>query len=174
MEPNSDQLLLPFAEKEYIDIGRTMRILGVCHSTVRKLYATGEIEIIDYEFRARKRVRYASVVALCDRLRTIYAIADRRPRLDASYLRHRDEDLLPFPLTDTIYAEDVERVLGYSDTTVLRVLAEGRFDAYKLASCWRVSRSSLARYMAQVRDREKLPMKSEISRTYSLLTGANL
>lgn len=144
------QLLLPFAEREYIDVKRAARILGVSHSTTLELHRDGEIEMIDYAKHKRKRVRYQSVVDFCDRLRKKHSIADRRPRLDAPFLRHRDDDLLPFSIEDTIGMEEVMEILGYSSRTpVYLMIEEGRFEAYQISNRnpWRISRSSLALYL---------------------------
>lgn len=153
MVPRYEQFLLPFAEKEYVDVRRAAHILGVCGETIYNLWEAGAIEIIDYKKRKRKRVRYASIVAFCDRLRRDYHIKDRRPELASAILRHRDADLLPFPLTDTMSADDAARVLGYdSKKCVYDLIDEGAFEAYKIStiSPWRISRSSLAAFLEQV------------------------
>lgn len=166
MTLNRDQLLLPFAEREYIDVKRAARILGVSEWSVRDLYSSGHIQMIDYAKRKRKRVNYQSIVDLCDRLRKKYCIEDRRPQLAASFFRHRDADLLPFPLEDTINLEHVAMILGYASTTpVYLMIEEGRFDAYQLSSRspWRISRSSLAHYLQSVRSRATTPEFSRSS-----------
>lgn len=134
---------------------RAMRILGLSHSAVRSLFLHEKIAIIDYRKQSRKRVRYSSIVDLCDRLRREYGIKDRRPKLDSPHFRHRDEDLLPFPLSDTIYIKEVQEILGYaSRTPIYKMIEEGRFEAYKLAA-WRFSRASLAAYLDRVHERER-------------------
>jgi excisionase family DNA binding protein len=166
MTLNVDQLLLPFAEKEYIDVRRAARILGVTYMTIPNLYAAGRIEMIDYAKHKRKRVKYASVVALCDRLREHFGIPDRRAPLPVPYFRHRDEDLLPFPLSDTIYVEEVARILGYdSPSPVRQMIDEGRFEAYKISgfSPWRISRTSLAAYLQGVHEHARLTPPQVIS-----------
>jgi len=153
---NRNQLLLPFAEKEYIDTARAAKILGVTDVTVLSLYNAGYIEVIDYAPRKRKRVRYQSIVDFCDRLRKQYSIADRRPPLSNPILRHRDSDLLPFPLEDTITIEEVCEILGYSSPTAVRqMIEEGRFEAYQFfpGSPWRISKTSLAAYLERVHSR---------------------
>jgi hypothetical protein len=149
--PNESQILLPFAEREYIDVGRTAKILGVSHGTVTTLHAQGKIEIIEYAKRAWKRVLYRSVVDFCDSLRIRYAIADRRPKLSHHMFRHRDEDLLPFPLTDTISPKEAMHYVHYtSPTSLTKLIEEGHFDAYRLmlgSSWWRISRTSFASYL---------------------------
>lgn len=153
-----DQLLLPFAEREYIDVKRAARILGVGLTTITDLYAVARIEMIDYAKHKRKRVRYSSIVDLCDQLRKQYGIDDRRPVLSSTIFRHRDEDLLPFPLNDTISLKEVIVILGYdSPTPVYKMIDEGFFEAYKISaiSPWRISRSSLAEYLKGVYGRSR-------------------
>ena len=169
-----DQLLLPFAEREYIDMRRAMRILGLSHSSVRNLFLQEKISIVDYRKGSRKRVRYSSIVDLCDRLRAEAGIPDRRPKLDAPHFRHRDEDLLPFPLSDTIGIKDVQDILGYaSRTPIYKMIEEGRFEAYKLAT-WRFSRTSFAAYMQYVRERESRGERTPASHNCFSLSGAHL
>jgi hypothetical protein len=155
----ADQLVLPFAEREYIDIKRTMRILGVGHSTVCDMYDAGLFDMLDYAVHKRKRVHYQSLVDFCDRLRTVYGIADRRPALDAPYLRHKDADLLPFPLDDTIKVENAVEIMGYSSPVpIYKLIDEGKFDAYQLTpgTSWRISRSSLIAYMQSLYEKDKI------------------
>lgn len=157
--PDVGQLLLPFAEREYIDMNRAARILGSSHSGVRALYAAGRIEIIDYAKRKRKRVRYQSIVDLCDELRKRYGIPDRRESLSVAFLRHRDVDLLPFPLEDTIGIDQVMEILGYSSPgPIYLMIEEGRFEAYQLSNRnpWRISRRSLATYLQGVHEQSRL------------------
>lgn len=158
-----DQLILPFAEKEYVDVARTARIFGVGITTVYRMaeenYRDGHaaIKLVSYRHQGRKRVLYSSIVAFCDFLRAEYGIEDRRPKLDHPMLRHRDDDLLPFPLADTIFSAEVLRALGYDDRRPLAYLIEeGRFDAYRLSDdrTWRISRISFKRFLAETRDKE--------------------
>lgn len=158
-----EQLILPFAEKEYVDVRRAARIFGVSLNTVYRMaesdYRDGRaaITLVSYRRQARKRVLYSSIVSFCDYLRAKYGIDDRRPRLDHPMLRHRDEDLLPFPLTDTIYSEEALRALGYEDRRPLvYLIEEGRFDAYRLSAeyTWRISRTSFKHFLDTTRDKE--------------------
>jgi len=158
-----DQLLLPFAEKEYVDTMRAARILGVSLTTVYALYEAGEIEMIGYAERKRKRVRYQSLVDLCDRLRLKYAIADRRPALSAAYLRHHDRDLLPFPLDDTLSIEEARVILGYESAKPISIMIEeGRFEAYQLThhSPWRISRASLGAFLQSAHRNARMAAKT--------------
>jgi excisionase family DNA binding protein len=141
----------PFAEREYIDMPRCCRILGVNETVTRRLAESGLIKLIDHLPRTRKKIRYQSVVDLCDRLRKEYGIPDARPRLSAAYLRHRDADLLPFPLTDTICSNEAMELIGCGFYTLTRLIDEGRILAYRLApgarTPWRISRSSVTAHM---------------------------
>ncbi|MDR3723303.1 MAG: helix-turn-helix domain-containing protein [Terracidiphilus sp.] len=150
---HSEQMMLPFAEKEYVDIKRAARIFGVSTPTVHKLRDAGLIQMINPVKHRRIRVRYQSIVDLCDKLRARYCIADRRPALDGPFLRHRDADLLPFPLTDSISVESAMQIMGYSsETPVYLMLEEGRFEAYRLLPKmpWRISRVSLGSYLQRI------------------------
>lgn len=156
---NIDQLLLPFAEREYIDVMRAANILGIGRSTVYDLHRRGYIEMLDYALHKRKRVRYRSIIEFCDRLRKQYCIQDRRPPLSHPMFRHHDRDILPFPLDDTMTLEQVAEVLGYVTViAVRRMVEEGRFEAYQLfpGSPWRVSKTSFSAYLQRVRDRERI------------------
>ncbi|MGO9731868.1 hypothetical protein [Mycobacterium sp.] len=89
-----------------------------------------------------------------DRLREEHKIADRRPQLSGPYLRHRDEDLLPFPLKDTLRAQQALAALGFAKThSLVLLIEEGRFEAYQLVpqGPWRVSGSSLLAHLDRAR-----------------------
>lgn len=162
MKLNPDQILLPFAEKEYVSVQRTAQILRVSQSTIYRLASTRDrdgqllINLIEYRRNARKRVLYSSIVRFCDKLRAEYCIADRRPPLSNPIFRHRDDDLLPFPWSDTINSGIALSALGYeSNKPLLNLIEEGRFEAYRLIreTPWRISRSSFMAFLASTRDR---------------------
>ena len=96
MKYNPDQMILPFAEKEFVNVPRTARILGVSVSTVYRMAEMHDkggralLSLVAYRRNARKRVLYASIVRFCDGLRNRYGITDRRPKLDHPMFRHRD------------------------------------------------------------------------------------
>jgi hypothetical protein len=162
--PTLDQLLLPFAEKEYIDLGRAAHILGTTKWTVMLLFQRKLIEMIDYAPGKRKRVHYRSIADFCDELRRRHAIEDRRPKLDHPIFRHADADLLPFPLEDTISIEHAAEILGYSSVWPVRLMIEeGRFEAYQLfrGSPWRVSKLSLAAYLQRVHQQNSRNHRAE-------------
>jgi hypothetical protein len=71
-------------------------------------------------------------------------------------LRHRDADLLPFPIADTIYSGEVMAALGFEDQQpMICLIEEGKFEGYQLvrAGRWRISRSSFIRFLAETRDK---------------------
>ena len=115
---SSEQLILPFAEREYVNVPRTARILGVGITTVYRFAEPTDsagrplLTLVGYRPHARKRVLYSSIVRFCDSLRARYGIEDRRPKLDHPMFRHRDEDLLPFPLRIR-YSAEALAALGY-------------------------------------------------------------
>lgn len=152
-----------FAGKRYVSVRRTARIFGVAISTVH--------EMLKNDFRDSRpallaasshrlqwrRILYSSIVDFCDFLRVEYGIADRRPRLDRPMLRHRDEDLLPFPLADTIHSDEALRALGYvTQRPLIHMIEDRRFDAYSLNGQrnWRISRTSFKRFLEQTRDKK--------------------
>jgi hypothetical protein len=142
------------SEKEYIDISRACRILGVSWRPLREMAEAGCINLMEYRQGIRlKKVRYQSVVDYCDRLRAEFLIPDQRPPLSSTLFRHRDEDLLPFRLRDTISMEEALSALGYnSGTSVGKLIDLGCFWAYKLRARapWRISAPSLSEYLDQV------------------------
>jgi hypothetical protein len=154
LHPARAQLLLPFAEREYVDMKRACRILNSSWTVIYRLAESGYLQLIDYRARGWKRVRYQSIVEHCDRLRQEYAIPDRRPPLSSPVLRHKDEDLLPFPACETIGFREVQQALGFSSIApVLKILEEGRFECYRLhpAAPWRIFAPSFADYLERSR-----------------------
>jgi len=144
------------SEKAYIDIGRACRILGVGRGSVREMAEAGDIHMMEYRRGIRlKKVRYQSVIEHCDRLRAEYFIPDLRPVLSSPLFRHRDEDLLPFHLRDTVYMPEAAAALGYNAySSVVKLIDSGCFWAYKLRpqlqSPWRICASSLRAYLDRV------------------------
>ena len=115
--------------------------------------ASGLIELIDYRPHGHHRIRYQSIVNHCNRLREEYAITDRRPPLSSPLLRNKDDDLLPFPLSDTIGVPAIAPALGLSPLSVRRLLEEGPFDCYRVhpSAPWRISMASFSAYLEGVR-----------------------
>jgi hypothetical protein len=154
-KPECD-LLQPFPNPEYIDVKRAAHILGVSHTNILELHAARRIEMINYAKHKRKRIRYASIVEFCDRLRLDHGIANRRPALPSSLFRHRDEDVLPFPLADTLSTTQALQYMAYDSTNpILHMIDEGLFEAYKISnsSAWRISAISLAAFLRAVQKR---------------------
>lgn len=149
----SPQLMLPFAEREYVSMNRTCSILGASWTMVNSMAAAGYFILVDFRRRGKKRVHYGSIVEYCNRLREEYAIPDRRPTLACELLRHRDEDILPFPLRHTIGAVCAAKLLGYdSIQTVHKSCEEGQFESYRLhpAGVWRISVPSLTAFLEEI------------------------
>jgi len=153
-----------------VSVQRTGQIIGVSDSTIYRL--AGErgrggrelLTVVSYRRHARVRVLYSSIVRFCDGLRVKYGIPDRRPTLDAPWFRHKDLDLLPFPLSDTMDSAEAIAALGYADIRPLTCLIEeGRFEAYKLMEAnrcgWRISRPTFREFLNQTRDRDKVPSR---------------
>jgi len=111
--------------------------------------ASGQVKLIDHGDGQPKMVHYLSVVRLCDHIRVAHDLPDRRPQLHGASLRHRDEDLLPFPLRETIAVETALKISGLAKLEQLLLLIEQRcFEAYRLTpdAPWRISRPSLLAY----------------------------
>lgn len=152
------ELIPPFSDRAYVNVGRVTKILGVGISTVYRLSDHKDkggrelLTLVEYRSGAWKRILYSSVVRFCDALLTRYGIEDRRPKPNSPIFRRRDEDLLPFPLSDTIGSLEVLEALGYADRRpMVNLIEEGRFDAYQLVpeSAWRISRKSFAAFLAE-------------------------
>lgn len=143
-----------FSEKNYVDMKRACRILDASWTAIYRLAESGYLQLIDYRARGWKRVRYQSIVDHCDQLRRQYAIPDRRPPLSSPVLRHRDEDLLPFPARQTIGFREIQQALGFSSIApVLKILEEGPFECYRLhpAAPWRIYAPSFLEYLERCR-----------------------
>lgn len=147
------QLLLPFAERDYVDMAHACRILGTSWATVYRLHKMRKIRIVDYRYRSWKRVHYGSIVEYCDQLRNAYCIPDRKPPLAADFLRYRDEDVLPFTLADIIQTAEALAAIGRVHPAAIEVLIdEGEIEAYRIMpkSPWRISRTSMIAYLNRI------------------------
>ena len=156
------QLALPFPEEKTIDMPRCCGILHVSPQVVRRLLVTplpgtDRTCLVGYNTMAHSplRIDYSSVAGYLDHLRKEFAIRDRRPA--PAFGRYRDDDLLPFPWSDTITVEEAADALGIHPSKVLLRIEAGQFEAYQLVkrSPWRVSRSSLAQLIASFGTRSK-------------------
>ncbi len=139
---------------QYIDIDRRRArgILGVGMRTLERLTASGRIDWVNRGKKTHKLLRYQSLVDFCDEVHQRHRIPDRRPRLGAG-MRYRDEDLLPFPLADTICAKEACDLLDLRHpASIVRLVEEGKFEAYQLVprGPWRISRSSLYAFMRDI------------------------
>ena len=82
-----------------------------------------------------------------------HAIPDRRPP-SAPHIGHKDEDILPFPLTTPWTPSRRSRTLGFRKLPPLVKLIEGKhIEAYQVVpgSPWRISRSSLTSFVLKAR-----------------------
>jgi len=138
------------SEKEYVNMQRAGRIFGVSWTVIDRLVKCGFLRLIDYRPHGWKRVCYQSIVDHCDRLRLEYVIADRRSPLSSPMLRHKDEDLLPFPLRDTVSVSEIMPALALSTReAAIAIVREGKFEAYRLHpfAPWRISAPSFVAYL---------------------------
>jgi hypothetical protein len=142
------------SENEYVNMPRACRILGASWTVIDRMIGLGVLEQIDPGPRRWKNLVYQSIVDHCDGLRKKYVIPDRRPPLSSPRMRYKDEDLLPFPLCNTIRFHDVQRALGFSSISpVLKILNQGLFECYRLhpAGLWRISITSFVAYLEKTR-----------------------
>lgn len=148
------KLELPFQRSAEIDKARVAKILGVSHATASRMVEAKLFRAYRSPGEKILRIEYDSVVAYCNRLRLEYRISEKmieRPR----GRRLRDEDLLPFPLKDTISLKEVCRVLDCDGSAAQRLIEEGALTGYQVqigrAGCpWRVHLPSLERYVASL------------------------
>lgn len=157
MAARAPKLALPFQRSSEIDVERTRRILGVSNRTVHRMLENGLIRAYrapDTK-NAAWRIEYSSVVEYCDKLRVRYCISDQRAGLNGSRKRYRDHELLPFPLSETIYLADVQERLECSDQAVVHLIQTGSLVGYQVlfeqrGSPWRIYAPSLDRYIASL------------------------
>lgn len=149
------QLLLPFPDEKTIDMRRACSILHVSKFSVHRLFVTpltpGSEEMCLRAYNTRRnapmRIEYESLVRFLDRLRERHGIADRRA--SPTWGRHRDEELLPFPWSDTISVQDASEALSIHISKVLLRIEAGNFEAYQIwrLAPWRISRIGLSKYI---------------------------
>jgi excisionase family DNA binding protein len=151
--------MLPFPDEKTIDMARCCSILHQTSYVVRRLASTplrpGSSEMCLDAYNTMRcaplRIDYDSLVRFLDMLRDKHGIVDQRPA--PIWGRHRDDDLLPFPWSDTMTVEDAADALSIGRSKVRLRIEAGKFEAYQLVpvSPWRISRSSLAKYVASFR-----------------------
>jgi excisionase family DNA binding protein len=151
---HAPKIALPFQRSAEIDMRRIGKILGISSATVQRMI---EAKLFNsYKIPGgRPRIEYESVVEYCNRLRLEYRITSN-PLHKIRGRRYRDEQLLPFPLKDTITFAEVQRMLDCTKETVMRLIEEGRLSAYQVyigmrGSPWRIQRSSFARYLESLK-----------------------
>jgi len=150
------QLRLPFPDESTIDTARACAILHVSAAVVYRLTVTPiapgseTMSLVAYSTMrgAPLRIEYASMVRFLDSVRERHGIPDHRPI--PVFGRYRDDDLLPFPWSDTITVNDAAEALSIHPSKVLLRIESGQFEAYQLGhgAPWRISRNSLARLIA--------------------------
>ena len=144
---------LPFQRSAEIDVSRVMRILAVSRHTVLRMLRNHLLR--NYWIGNTPRIEYDSVVEYCNLLRVHYRISEDRLLRKPARGRLRDEDLLPFPIAQTIYAGEVERRLDVARQNVIYLIEQGDLVGYQVlidaaASPFRVYRPSLERYIASL------------------------
>jgi hypothetical protein len=157
------QLMLPFPDEKTIDMGRCCSILHVTARVVRRLSVTplrpGSSEMCLDAYNTMRgaplRIDYDSLVRFLDILREKHGIIDRRAA--PIWGRHRDDDLLPFPWSDTMTVGEAADALSMHPSKVLLRIEAGKFEAYQLNvfAPWRISRTSFARYIESFRARSQ-------------------
>ena len=159
------QFVMPFAERDEVETSRVMRILGVSRKEVLMMLKAGDLEFMRRQPRGYCYISYASLVRYCDALRVKYAIGDNRPKRDGIFGRHKDVDLLPFPLTDTMGVGDVARVLNCTERNVREMCEAGVLLSYKLEDGlrWRISMRSFHEYIARLGGRKPEPIDANVS-----------
>lgn len=152
------KLGLPFQRSKEVSIERVAKILHVSKMTVRRMLHRQLIRAYPlHESRAQWRIEYDAVVEYCDQLRVHNAISDKRILRPGSR-RYRDEDLLPFPLSETISVAEVEKRLDCSQRLVIDLIESGVIVAYQILidarGCpWRIHGPSFERHMASLHER---------------------
>jgi hypothetical protein len=152
--------LLPVQQPQLVNVPRVAKILSVTTQTVRVLIDRKLLPAFRVEEKQNWSVPYDSVVDFCNQLRMDYMIRDRRPKLAPGMRRWRDEDLLPFPWSDTITVSEAATGFNTRPETILHLINDrakgevGVFDAYHFmeVSPWRISRSSLLKYAQKLRN----------------------
>jgi len=152
------KLALPFQRSQEIDIRRVAKILAVGDITAYRMVRAGLFPGA-YQVSGSKqqqwRIAYSSVVEYCNRLRLEYRISSRAVT-PIPGRRHRDEELLPFPMAETIGVAEVRAALDCTHKAVLHMLDEGTLTGYQVLiltrGCpWRIYSRSLDRYLSSLR-----------------------
>jgi excisionase family DNA binding protein len=147
------KLALPFQQCEAIDVRRVAKVLAVSHRTVHYILKRGDL--CGYRIGTSWRLEYSSLVDYCNRLRLHYGITEAGLLKKPTLGRLRDQDLLPFPLAETIYAAEVQKRLDIARATVSNLILQGDLIAYQpligSRSCpYRIYRPSFERYLGRL------------------------
>jgi excisionase family DNA binding protein len=148
------KLALPWTEREEIDVQRAARILGISKATVLRIAHSGQLRYYTLTGDdSSSRILYESVVDYCDRLRLHYLIPARHKRIPGRRLR--DDQVLPFPLAETVGIDYVKQALHCQDKTVCALIDSGDLVAYKInqdssRGHWRIHLPSVERYIARL------------------------
>lgn len=150
------QGMLPFEESDTIDVRRVTSILHCEKQVVLRLLQIKEgLKAFQTMPHAPYRIYYESLVDYLSDIRKKHGIPDRLPQIRLG--RYRDEDLLPFPWSDTITTLEAADMIGIHESKVCLRIEAGSFEAYRLldpkqegkrGSPWRISRSSVQRHIA--------------------------
>lgn len=147
------RLDLPFQQAEAVDARRVAKILAVSHHTVVRMMNRKLLR--NYRVGLNWRIEYESVVEYCNELRVAYRVSEHQLLRKPARGRLRDEDLLPFPIAQTIYAKEVERRLDIGRRPVIYLIEQGDLVGYQIlidaaASPYRIYRPSFERYLASL------------------------
>jgi len=148
------KLALPWSEREEIDSQRAAKILGVSLPTMRRMLNAGCMRYYSLSGKESSvRILYESLVQYCDQLRVHFLIPARHTRQPGRRLR--DDQVLPFPLSETITVDEVRLLLHCSDRSVVHLIDSGEIQAYRLlmGDCttkWRINLPSVERYIAKL------------------------
>ena len=151
---HAPKLALPFQRSAEVDKARVAKIFGVSQPTVFRMIEAKLFRTYPHPSGKGRRIEYDSVVAYCNRLRLEYRISEQMVRPPRGR-RLRDEDLLPFPLKDTVDLKYVCRVLDCDGSAAQHLIEEGALTGYQVqigrAGCpWRIYLPSLERYVASL------------------------
>lgn len=150
------KLGLPFQKTQEIDVERASSILGVTKSTMRRMLDNHLVRAYRAkDKRGTWRIEYSSIVEYCDKLRVQHCISANRVSLAGTRRRHRDRELLPFPLDETVYVAEVAERLECCAMTVAHLIETGSIVGYQVLfetpGCpWRIHGPSVDRYLASL------------------------
>jgi len=138
-------------EGELVSVGRAAQMLGATLPQIAALAQAGKIQMADKRKGVENAILAQSIKAYCEDLRTNWRIKRRRRLSSGKADFLLDEDLLPFPLADTIGREEALSMLSSSRSQRIQLALIGAdidalpLEMYRLADSepLRVSRSSV-------------------------------